>query len=156
MQQEIISIPLIDQLPSSLNWKEMLAYLTVKFLELPQQECPVEHLFKDGHYYRTMKIPAGALFIGRPHLHGHKVELLEGQVFLIHSQKRELRVAPDHMQTIPGYQMVFQAITDVVGRTVHPDTGERDIEKLEDGIFESLESIKALGHEVMKRLPVLP
>lgn len=133
----------------------MLAVLTVKFLELPQQECPVEHLFEDGHYYRTMKIPAGALFIGRPHRQGHKVELLEGQVVLVHPEKRELRQAPDFMHTIPGYQTVFQALTNVVGRTVHPDSGERDIDKLEDGIFESLESIKALGQEVMKRLPVL-
>lgn len=133
----------------------MLAYLTVKFLNLPQQETPVEHVFKDGHYYRTMTIPAGALFIGRPHRVGHQVDLLEGRVFLISPGRRQLRTAPDSMRTISGYQTVFQALTDVVGRTVHPDTGERDIDKLEDEIFESLESIKTLGHEVMKRLPVL-
>jgi hypothetical protein len=154
-KHEIVSIPLIDQLPSCLTWKEMLAVLTVKFLDLPQQDTPVEHAFKDGHYYRTMKIPAGSLFIGRPHRVGHQVDLLEGQVFLIHEQSRQLRTAPDSMRTVPGYQTVFQALTDVVGRTVHPDTGERDVDKLEDGIFESLDSIKALGHEVMKRLPVL-
>lgn len=136
---------MLDQLPSVLSWKERLAYLTVKFLELPQQACPVEHVFKDGHYYRTMRIPAGALFIGRPHRHGHRVDLIEGQVILIHPQVRELRRAPDSMQTVPGFQTVFHALTDVVGRTVHPDTGERDIDKLEEGIFESLDSIKALG-----------
>lgn len=105
----------------------------------------MEHVFKDGHYYRTMKIPAGALFIGRPHRRGHTVELLEGQVVLIHPTAREIRTAPDSMQTVPGFQTVFQALTDVVGRTIHPDTGERDIDKLEDEIFESLDSIKVLG-----------
>ena len=145
---------MLDQLPE-LAWKEKLAYLTVRFLELPQEECPVEHLFKDGHYYRTMRIPAGALFIGRPHRYGHKVELLEGRVVLIHPNSRELRAAPDSMQTIPGYQTVFQALTNVVGRTVHPDSGERDIDKLEDGIFESLDSIKALGLAVASRMRAL-
>ena len=145
-------ILLLEQLSKALSWKETLAVLTVRFLQEAQEECPVEHLFKDGHYFRTMRIPANTFFIGRPHRVGHEVQLLEGQVMLIHPKAREIRTAVDALQSFPGFQTVFVALTDVLGRTVHPDNGERDINKLENDIFESVDSIKALGQEVIQRL----
>ena len=146
------SVVPLAQLPSEWSWKEKLAYLTVKFLEFPQTECPMEHRFENGHYYRTMRIPAGTLFIGRPHKVGHEVQLLEGQVALLYPTHQEIHTAYDSMHTVPGYQTVFHALTDVLGRTVHPDTGERDLDKREAEIFEPVDELIALGHTVRKRL----
>lgn len=144
-------IPRWDQLPD-LTWKEKIAYMTWRFLQLEQTSCPVEHLFKDGKYYRTMRIPAGTLFIGRAHRYGHEVQLLEGTVRLITEQGDQLRESPDAMRTVPGFHTVFEAITDVVGRTVHPDSGERDLDKLEMQIFEPVDELSALGSTIHQRL----
>jgi hypothetical protein len=142
--------PDVDRL--DLTWTEKLAYMTWQFLQLPQSETPVEHEWRDGRYYRTMRIPKDTLFIGRAHRMGHEVQLLEGAVELIFPAGKEYREAPDAMRTVPGFHTVFRALTDVVGRTVHPDTGERDIETLEHQIFESTESLVKLGESIHQRL----
>ncbi len=144
-------IPQWDQLPA-LPWKDKIAYLTYRFLQLPQTDCPVEHLFKGGWYYRTMRIPAGTLFLGRAHRVGHEVQLLEGSGELITEQGKLMIEAPYAVVTSPGHHIVFHAITDVVGRTVHPDTGERDIETLEKDIFEPVEILQQLGQAIHQRL----
>lgn len=94
-----------------------------------------------------MRMPAETLFIGRVHRLGHICQLLEGDVILIHLEgEREGFHAPSQIMTLPGYQMVVYAVTDIVVRTVHPNpTDERDISKLEADIFEPAESVRALG-----------
>jgi len=52
------------------------------------------------------------------------------------------------VQSTPGYQVILYALTDVIGSTIHPDSGERDIEKLEDVIFESKQSFVDFGMTV--------
>jgi len=144
-------IPQWDQLPE-MPWKDKVAYLTYRFLQLPQTECPVEHLFQGGWYYRTMRIPAGTLFIGRAHRLGHEVQLLAGAGELIMPDGKQRIEAPFAITTKPGHHVVFHALTHVLGRTVHPDIDERDIQRLEDLIFESVESLSALGQTVHQRL----
>jgi hypothetical protein len=64
-----------------LNWQDKLAYLVYQFSQIPDQiDCPVAHSFVGESYIREMRIPAGTLFIGRPHTHGHLVQLVEGSV----------------------------------------------------------------------------
>lgn len=146
-------VPVWDQLPE-LTWREKIAYLTAKFLELSQIECPVEHSFEPGVYIRQMRIPAGTLFLGRAHLKGHGVELLSGSVIHIQpTEERVVREPPFKVMTVPGYHAVFYAITDVVGRTYHPNLRDsRDVDALENEAFESVEILKALGQEVTRRL----
>jgi hypothetical protein len=49
--------------------------------------------------------------------------------------------------------MVLYALTDVIGRTIHPNpTGSEDIDELEADIFESPDVLKALGAVVAQRL----
>lgn len=143
--------PMWDQLPD-LTWKEKLAYLTYRFLQLPQVECPVVHLFENGAYIREMRIPAGALFLGRVHRHGHECQLISGKAIHFTEQGRILLEGPLGLRTTPGYQMAVYAVTDVVGRTIHPDHDSRDIQALEDDIFESVESLEKLGSSINKRL----
>lgn len=149
---DVIAPSILDQLPD-LTWEEKLAYLTVQFLKLPQASCPVEHIFEPGVYIREMRIPAGALFIGRAHHHGHLCELVSGEVIHITDTNKRRISAPFSIHTTPGYHMVFQAVTDVIGRTHHPNGAEsRDTQALEDDIFESVEALKELGAAVEARM----
>ena len=144
-------IPQWDQLPD-LTWKEKLGYLTWKFLQMEQTPTPVEHLFENGNYIREMRIPAGTLFIGRSHKHGHEVQLLSGRVIHITETGRFVLEGPLGMKTQPGYHMVAFILTDVVARSIHPCGEERDIQKLEDEFFEPVESMVALGKDVSRRV----
>lgn len=150
MQQN--TVPKWDQLPA-LSWEDQIAYLTYHFLQLPQTDCPVEHKFEPGVYVREMTIPAGSLFLGRAHRHGHLCQLVSGSV-LVKMQDREVRFdAPAFLKTEPGFHMVLQALTDVVGRTVHPNPDDsRDVEALEADIFEPVEALRLRGEEIYGRL----
>lgn len=132
-----------------LNWAEKLAYLTYELSRAPQILCELEHHFGDGYYLREMRIPAGTLFIGRPHLVGHPVILARGRVLHIEAHARHEREAPFALHTRPGDQMVIYAHTDVLGRTLHPNPqGSRDIEGLEAAAFEPLQMLLARGRAV--------
>lgn len=146
---ENVPIPPWDSLPD-LTWNEKIAYLTHQFLALEQTHCPLSHRFEQGLYIREIIIPAGSLIIGRVHRHGHVCQLLEGSLFLIHREgHREAFQAPSQILTLPGYQMVVYAVTDVRAQTVHPNpSDERDISRLEADIFESAESVKTLGAQL--------
>lgn len=135
-----------------LSWKEKVAVIGQEFLKETQIECPVTHAFVDGNYIRTMRIPKGTLFIGRPHKRGHLCRLDAGSLVQFTDEGQIERHPGDSLRTVPGYQVVLYALTDVIGSTVHPDSGERDIEKLEDAIFDSKESFMELGMQVRKAL----
>lgn len=149
MQQNMV--PLWDQLPQ-LSWKEKVALLHYHFQQFPQAPTPVNHCWQDGKYYRTMHIPAGTLFLGRAHRVGHEVQLLEGSVVLKLPDGDRIHNAPDSLMSTPGFHTVFQALTDVVGRTVHPDTGERNVDVLEREIFEPADALTELGAQIHQRL----
>jgi hypothetical protein len=153
---------LVPQVPQKVlftpdfTWREKLAYLTYRFrpiTDLPPETCPVKHIFEPGMYVREMFIPAGALFIGRPHRHGHRCELVSGSISHIIDQDTEVqRDAPFEVVTVPGYQMVLRAITDVVGRTYHPNPAEsRDEAALELEAFHTVDDMLKLGAEIESR-----
>lgn len=148
----MIPVPAIDQLPE-MSWKDKLAFLVYKSRDLPQTECPVEHIFEDGHYIREMRIPAGTFFLGRAHRYGHKCVLVSGEVMHITEHDRRYISAPFSMHSTPGYQMVMYAVTDVIGQTIHPNpTDSRDTQALEAEIFESIESLVDAGALISERM----
>lgn len=151
MQQAII--PMWDQLPS-MSWRDKVALLTFQFLQTPQIDCPVTHSFDDYETYtRDMLIPADTLFLGRAHRHGHECQLLSGSLIHISPQGKRAIEAPFTMFTTPGYHMVLYAVTDCLGRTVHPNPANvRDTEWLENDIFEPAETLRALGEQIHKML----
>lgn len=149
-------IPAWDHLPE-MAWKDKIAYLTFKFLQLPQTDCPLEHIFEPGLYIRELKIPAGTLFIGRLHRHGHRVDLLSGSVIHITENGRFRVDAPFTVHTQPGYHMVAYIMTDVVCRSIHPNAGNScDIEALELDAFEAVETLRHAGSIVHDRNEYLP
>jgi hypothetical protein len=120
---------------------------------MAQTECAVEHRFEGQLYVRDMHIPAGTLFLGRAHRHGHVCQLLEGAVIHLSEQGRHRVEAPFEMFTTPGYHMVLYTLTDCLGRTVHPNPqGSTDTDALEADIFEPVDTLKELGSEIHKRL----
>lgn len=140
----------LDRAP--ISWPEKLAYLTWTFLKEEQREAPLTHTFRDGWYTREMFIPKETLFIGRPHRHGHRCELVSGKVLHITEESKRIVTAPFEMTTVPGYQTVLFTMTDVIGRTYHPDSGERDIEMLEREIFHPLDEMRHLGRAIEQKL----
>src|ERR1700733_5207557 len=130
----------------NLSWKEKLAYLGYQFRKGPQRQCPVEESWDEDTYIRKMPLPKDTLFIGRPHKHGHRCSLLEGEVILFEDGSQTTLKAPQSLHTIPGYQMVLYAVTDVLGATYHPR------QYTEDDIFGSTEELERLGEEVSQRL----
>jgi hypothetical protein len=132
-----------------LNWPEKLAYLAFKFLEGAQIRCPVRHSFEPGAYVREMFIPKGTVFIGRAHRHGHRIELVSGKVFLIEEHSKTHLTAPYTLHTVPCYMTAFIAMTDVVGRTYHPNPYEsRDVVALEDDAFRPAAEVLTIGAAV--------
>lgn len=145
-------VPMIDNLPA-IPWKEKVAYLTWKFLQFDQIDCPLKHEFKDGLYIRYIRIPKDSLFIGRAHRHGHQVDLTEGMVIHLTEFARHVIEAPFTMVTKPGDQVICYALSDVIGKTYHPNpTNSRDLEALEAEAFESVDSLKTLGLSVHEKV----
>jgi hypothetical protein len=135
-----------------LNWQDKLAYLVYQFSQIPDQiDCPVAHSFVGDTYIREMRIPAGTLFIGRPHTHGHLVQLVEGSV-VVHTHGIDYeKDAPFEFTSEPGFQAVFTAVTDVVGRTVHPNPDQlRDVQVLEDRDFGPVAALLARGEQIRR------
>lgn len=148
-------IPQWDQLPD-LTWKEKIAYLTHQFLTMEQTGCSVTHSFHGDLYVRDISIPAGSLFIGRAHRHGHVCQLLEGAVIHITEQGRRVVEAPFEMMTTPGYHVVLHALTDCKGRTVHPNpAGILDLDVLDAEYAEPVEALRALGEQIQQRMTCL-
>jgi hypothetical protein len=147
--------PLAVMESDSLTWAEKLAFLTLRFRSITDMPggCPVQHGFKDGTYIREITIPAGTLFIGRPHRHGHLCKLISGTAVHVGEDGDVVRSAPFEVTTQPGYQMVIRALTDVVGRTYHPNpTESRDVKALELEAFHPVEEILAVGRDVERRV----
>lgn len=143
-----------DSLPAQLSWKEKIAYLGVLFEQLPPSACPVEHVLgAHGRYVRKMNIPAGTMFLGREHLHGHECSLLKGSVILITEEGKRQVDAVTTLHTRPGFHMVIYALTDIEAQTVHPNpTNSRDIDALEAEIFGPIDELRRLGLAVQERL----
>lgn len=143
-------IPPLDQLEKvDLSWSDKLAYLTHKFLTLEQTDCNITHRFEPGLYIREMRMPAGTLFIGRIHRHGHEVQLLSGVVVHLHEGHRIFLDKPVSVQTHPGYQMAAFALTEVTARSIHPNpTDSTDVQELEDEYFGPVQHLIDRGRQI--------
>lgn len=129
-------VPAWDDLPS-LTWADKVALLTFLSLEgVPQEVCPVNHLFEGGDYIRELRIPEGTLMTGRAHSRGHLMQLTKGSAVLVAPDGKFVFHAPAELTTKPGFQAVAFMLTDVICRTVHPNpAGLRDIDALENEWF---------------------
>lgn len=147
-----LMVPLWDQVPG-LPWGDRVALVAYQMDRLGEPLPPVTHVFAPGIYIREMEIPKGTLFLGREHLQGHWVQLLEGSVTLLTPAGRQLVNAPAQIHTWPGYYMVVYTEEKIKCRSLHPNITElRDIKALEDLYFGSVEAILERGEDIHRSL----
>lgn len=121
-----------------------IARLEAEFLRHEQADCPVTHRFGPGVYIRELAVKAGTFIIGRVHLGEHLNTLVSGRitVFLDDGTRMEME-GPQTFVAPPGRKMAY-VHEDVIWQNIYA-TGERDIETLEEMLFEpSLQRVKAL------------
>jgi hypothetical protein len=136
-----------------LSWHEKVAYLGTQMLKGEQAECPVKHIFEPGWYIREMEIPAGVVFVGRPHRFGHELEFVSGRARLIGPEKDEDIWCHYVTFTTPGHISVIGTLTDVVLRTYHANPDEcRDVELMESLIFRPASEMQQVSASVEKRI----
>ena len=105
--------------------------------ELPEVECPLQHVFAPGVYVRTMFIPAGTVIVGKIHKHAHPNILSQGTVRVLTEGEgdREL-TGPLSMVSPPGTKRALLALTDVVWSTVHLNpTNTTDLAEIEADVI---------------------
>lgn len=139
-----------------LSWHEKLAYLAHRWApvtDTPVEACPVKHDFSPGLYIREIFVPAGTIFIGRPHRTGHRIVGARGRVVLYINGERRDFDGPFELVTEPGTQIAAHAITDHVAYTYHDNpTDCRDVDECEAAAFTAANVVLQLGSIVDKRL----
>lgn len=136
-----------------LTWHQKVAYLGTRMLEAEQASTTLEHSFEPGVYVRTMVLPAGTVFIGRPHRFGHALRFEGGTARVITPDGDSTIKAPFEVHTAPGHITVLEAITGLVLRTFHPNPDEcRDTDLMEGLIFHSAEEMKLVGDAVAQQI----
>lgn len=94
-------------------------------------EAMTTHHFADGAYAREMRIPAGALVVGKLHKTAHVCVVSQGVVDVLDETGTVRRViGPATFVSQPGTKRVAFAVTDTVWTVFHP-THERDLDRIE-------------------------
>jgi hypothetical protein len=142
------------ELPDRLSWKEKVCVLSYQSLQqLDQVECPVAHIFLKEMYVREQRLPAGALITGREHIHGHRLDLIEGEAMLFAPDGQKKFTAFASIHTKPGFHAVAYTLTPVVARTYHPNPDElRNVEDLENAWFGPAEPMIEQGRVLSQGL----
>lgn len=103
--------------------------------DLPEAECPLQHVFAPGAYARTIFIPAGTVIVGKIHKHAHLNILCKGSVtVLTESGGTQDLTGPLTMVSPPGTKRAVIAHTDAVWTTVHL-TSETDLDAIEEQVI---------------------
>lgn len=132
-----------------LSWEDKIAYLAYQIKPMESTLPPIDHRFEDGWYIRVFRMPAGVVFIGRPHNLGHICKLISGKLAIMHELGQKYYEGPATLLTKPGYQMVLMSQTDILAETRHPNPLElRDINALEAEIFGSAEEVLDRGRVI--------
>lgn len=137
--------------------RKQLYELQAGVADLPEVDCPLQHVFAPGAYARTIFIPAGTVIVGKIHKHQHLNILSQGVVTVVtEGGGKEYLRGPLTMVSPPGTKRAVYAHTDTVWTTVHL-TKETDLEKIEGEViaktFEEYEQFRLQG-EAMKEIEV--
>jgi hypothetical protein len=139
-----------------LTWHEKLAFLAHSLsmvTDMGINDCPVKQSFENGQYVREIFVPAGTVFIGRPHVRGHYIRGISGSITYRDQNGTLELTAPFDLYTLPGTQCAVVARTDHVARTYHDNPNlYSDFAECEREAFETVESVLKLGREVGQRM----
>lgn len=120
---------IVAQRIDSPRWQE-LNRLEQVMAEMPQQLCPLRHIFTPGLYTRTIFMPAGTMLTSRIHLFEHPFVISKG-VVKVRDDEGEWKTftAPYIGVTKPGTRRVLEIVEDTLWSTFHV-TNETDPEKI--------------------------
>lgn len=111
--------------------RELIANVEKAVSEGEQLEVPIEHYFSKNVYAREMKLPAGALIVGKIHKFENLNILSKGEVSVLSIDGVKKVSAPHTFVGSVGAKRVILAHSDVVWTTIH-GTPETDVEKIEE------------------------
>lgn len=111
--------------------RDKLYRLENTMLQMPQRECPLEHLFAHGIYARQMFIPKGTLLTGKIHKFSHINVVLKGDISVATEHGVQRIKAPAIFVAEPGTKRAGFAHEDTIFINFH-GTFETDVSKLEE------------------------
>lgn len=124
--------------PSAHVVADAMSFETIEALELALLESgqcfdlPAEHVFQDGIYLRTIRVPAGCILTGHEHRDRHTVLLVKGDITVWAKGEPHQRLQAPAMFTVEaGSRRVGLTHADTVWTTVHL-TALTDAETWED------------------------
>lgn len=140
--------------------RQRLYLLQAALGDMPEANCPLQHVFAPGAYARTIFIPAGTVIVGKIHKHQHLNILSQGSVSVFTEAGGVERLSgPLTMVSPAGTKRAVYAETDAVWTTIHL-TNETDLEKIEDEViaktYEEYERFALEGSNAMKKIEVQP
>ena len=101
---------------------------------LPEDSCPVKHVFAPGMYAREMSIPKGMLLIGKIHRGSHINVVSKGSIRVLTEQGTKVINAPCSFVSEGGTKRVGVALEDTVWTTFHV-TNSTDLKEIEKEII---------------------
>ncbi len=123
------SVALVESRADSPEWQEINRAEQV-LAALPQQLCPLKHVFTPGLYTRQILMPAGTLLTSRIHLFEHPFIISAGVVSVWGDERGwETLQAPYLGVTKPATRRVLYIHQDTIWTTFHV-TNETDPEKI--------------------------
>jgi hypothetical protein len=144
----------LDQHPE-LSWGDRIALFAYKISQQQGAKTSeddaynLKHMFRGEWYVREMELPGGFVFVGRIHKQGHMVKLLEGSASVRTEFALRRHYAPDTIHTVPGFQMVAYAHTNILAQSWHFNPqGIRDISELEDEFFGNPSAVLQRGEQL--------
>lgn len=109
-------------------------------------ESPIEHYFSKDVYAREMRVPKGAVIIGKIHRYQNLNILSQGEVSVISIDGIKKVKAPYTFVASPGAKRLFYIHEDSVWTVIH-GTAETDVDKIEQTFiaptYDDLEQIEA-------------
>jgi hypothetical protein len=126
-----------------------LSFTEGLLLSVPQADAPLAHYFGPGIYIREVILPVGAIVLGHRHKHEHLCVIIKGALtFTNDNGEVVIKRAPMQFVAPPGRKLAH-VLEECVFWNIYA-TEERDLEKLEDMLFEK--SDVWLDHHAQKRI----
>jgi len=125
---------IIEGLPPT---REDILRLETHMREIEQLDCPLTHTFAPGSYARGIQLPAGALIVGKIHLHAHLNIISRGLVTVVTEFGRmqiDARKQPVTFTSQPGTKRALYVHEETWWTTVHL-TDSTDLAEIEREII---------------------
>lgn len=110
--------------------RDMLKQIHNMVAANPQVELPLEHLFVDGIYMRTMFIPAGIIVVGKIHKRETINICLKGDISILTEAGISRFKAPYVVVSKAGIKKIGYAHQDTLWANLHATTSQ-DLDEIE-------------------------